>query len=1217
MATRQTLRDFLTSIGKTTDSISMPIDPGPDGIVNEGDDLGVDPGTEQALVNLSTGDSLLGDYASFTSRRNLYPLSPGAHEAPSSTRGSAIQQAQESSAPSVFADPSVSENGISLNRSNSTTFDAAGYTIDSIVDKTGDGSAQNGNELLPGVIPATSNSDAEIDQSRAVIGSFASLKKYNNFSPTSSPSSYADDDAGITITSGDYESSRSMRVQVGAGAYEPQTVELSADVSQEELQRVARSMILKAAGWDTSDFPNQAANPDTAFEGVTSGDMSKFPTISARKQGTPDHFRAQDAYGMPLASNGEDSLLSGRGDVIQKESDEAVYTRTRGSTHTTDQRFGDFDLNLESNERVQSLQAGIAMLGLANIIDRKVVSVSREIAELQVKNDSVLRGPYYPGTSIRSNVSAKTRALIDSFMFQTGIYSYTACVSEGLYSCFGLSGDFSALQAGIPFETPDLAIKYSTEIEKIAGDLAENYPSKYDSPMFMSQGFWRSVSESAYRSIVKMQQSAERVNGADFVEAILGMKDSLAVKIMNVFCSIGYQRLIIQGVSSEAVANGERVKNPYDVDSYPNAPGTRQMKSRDGQLLSNSSLAWRNSVLPSMFILPVEAMAATLDLDYMFDPDKGANPIKGMLGSTMYDKTYVKGTRNSNNIPPVAARLLEDRLGAEYVPFYFRDLRTNEIIAFHAFLESVTDGFTANYTETRGFGRADPVQNYSSTNRSINLTFWIAATSKEDFDEMWFKINKLTTMLYPQYTRGRSVTQKDESASVAAIINQNVNFEQPFSQLAGGTPVIRLRIGDLIKTNYSRSSFAKLFGVGNDTFFVTPNTTGAAVASALTAGLAGGTGAGSFGGDAGSFGTLTENIDIRLLPFLAYAGSPMEATQLTSLFQTQVGSGIAGAVADAAAEAGAYFLKNGFVNPFLYADRSRFFTNNIEGSGGDRAQNLGEDSAEALDTLNLRSGLILKARGTPYKTSSQNIRLQRPVLVKYVRSVKSNDQNRTGPAYQVEIDDPTVGADINGTRITVSAADLYVDSGQIVNIAATPGILLGLGAVAGLSGFVFNLGSGAAATGLAAAGLDAPIDVPLADFFGSVARTFTSPYNNPIAKAFEDRMGEGLAGVAKSMSFNWMEAPWETDWNSRAPMACKVTLGFAPIHDIAPGLDSNGFNRAPIYNVGQIMHDTFGQPRSDGGNASRYFYKKGGAIAENASNPEAVDLPTFQQTVRK
>ena len=38
----------------------------------------------------------------------------------------------------------------------------------------------------------------------------------------------------------------------------------------------------------------------------------------------------------------------------------------------------------------------------------------------------------------------------------------------------------------------------------------------------------------------------------------------------------------------------------------------------------------------------------------------------------------------------------------------------------------------------------------------------------------------------------------------------------------------------------------------------------------------------------------------------------------------------------------------------------------------------------------------------------------------------------------------------------------------------------------------------------------------------------------------------------------------------RAPKIVKVSINFAPIHDIAPGLDAGGFNRAPLYPVGPM-----------------------------------------------
>lgn len=1194
MATRQTLRDFLTNIGSTASSISLPVNPGSDEVVGEGDDLGREPNTEQPLLNFDSGKSLLGDYTSFITSRNDFPISPGTHESPGFDRGSSIPVAEASSAQEVFVRSNDRENAEGLNRSNSQIFDKSGYRLSEIIDKTGGGTAESGNELLQNVVSADANSDTTLDQSEAVLASFASFKKYNKFSPTSSPDSFARDESGTTIFSEDFTETRKINFQTGEGVYEPRVVEVSAEVDQDVLAKVARSAILKAAGWDQSVLPLEAVDPAKAFDDISNSTLSRFPSILRENQGITDPFRAQDSYNMPYASDGS-SFLGNRGDAIQKSLEEAKYMRTRGSTHAPDQPFGENPVK-NISEKIQSLQAGIAMVGLAAIVEKKLIDYNSYVSGLQISRDAVLRGPYFLGESTKSSATSKTRALIRSFMFQTGIYSYTACLSEGFYACLGFeSFSITGTARNIPDEIDTDSIVNVSDYKKYVENIANNFGKDfYKSPMGLSQGFWRAVSESAIRSAKNLRETASELNGSDFASCILGMKDSVVFKIMNIFAAIGYQRLIIQsGVSTaEIEKSGGQFKNPYDMDQYPTTPGTRQMKSRDGALLSNASLAWRNSALPSAFILPVEAMSLSLDMDYMFDQEKGSNPIKGMLGSTLHDKTYVKAIRNSNFIPSIVTKFIEDRLGAEYLPFYFRDLRTNEIVAFHGFLDNLTDGFTANYSETKGFGRADSVQNYSSTSRNIQFSFWLVATSKEDFDEMWFKINKLTTLVYPQYTRGRPVSQQDESTILGSWAKQTVNFEQPFSQLAGGTPVARIRIGDVLKTNYTRSNFAKLFGVGNDTFNASAAEGLAAVGVALTG---------------GGFGSDLANFDLRLAPFLLYAASPMELALFTNMLGSGTGQGAARAAADTLAELTSYTLKNGFINPFLASDRERFFRN-ILGSG------LGRDFSDAdfgdfLTDIGISSKVMLKARGTPYLVTEEGeqmyIRLRRPVFVK----VNSAAEGRTGTVYNVTINDSTIGDALNGKKFNVSAADLLVDSGQIVDIGSLPGILLSLGLITGASGVISNSISSGLNTAVSNnTSFDAPIDTPLADLFGSLGRTFTSPYNNPITRAFEDRMGEGLAGVIKNMSFTWMESPWEVDWNSRAPTACKITIGFNPIHDISPGLDSNGFNRAPIYNVGQIMNDTFGQPRPDGGAASRYFFKKTGATAENARSPDEYNL---------
>jgi hypothetical protein len=76
---------------------------------------------------------------------------------------------------------------------------------------------------------------------------------------------------------------------------------------------------------------------------------------------------------------------------------------------------------------------------------------------------------------------------------------------------------------------------------------------------------------------------------------------------------------------------------------------------------------------------------------------------------------------------------------------------------------------------------------------------------------------------------------------------------------------------------------------------------------------------------------------------------------------------------------------------------------------------------------------------------------------------------------------------------------------------------------------------------------------------------------NAIVRSFADTGGKGLAGFIETLNFDWYDkATWETTPDRVAPQICKVTMVFSPIHDITPGLDHLGFNRAPVYPVGVL-----------------------------------------------
>jgi len=135
-------------------------------------------------------------------------------------------------------------------------------------------------------------------------------------------------------------------------------------------------------------------------------------------------------------------------------------------------------------------------------------------------------------------------------------------------------------------------------------------------------------------------------------------------------------------------------------------------------------------------------------------PAGSSQAYRSLLGDDKRLTTFVPSEssgRTAKRISQADAQKIESILDAEYMPFYFQDLRTNEVIAFHAFLDDVTDNYTANYNASSGYGRIENVQTYKDTKRSVGCTLHIIGMNPTDFDYMWWQINKLTTMVYPQW----------------------------------------------------------------------------------------------------------------------------------------------------------------------------------------------------------------------------------------------------------------------------------------------------------------------------------------------------------------------------------------------------------------------------------------------------------------------------------
>lgn len=284
--------------------------------------------------------------------------------------------------------------------------------------------------------------------------------------------------------------------------------------------------------------------------------------------------------------------------------------------------------------------------------------------------------------------------------------------------------------------------------------------------------------------------------GSAFVETLRFIKQLADTKLMAAL------RMFIQ--QGDALLALEQNFLSENVDEFVSAGRARvhmaRVVDKSGEV--TSVLPFSTGRAPVVLLLPKSISGFTQDASAHME-----TPLVGSMDKLIRAR-YIPAQRiqhgtdaTPKTLDEYTVEYMERALDAEYVPFYFHDIRTNEIVSFHAFLESLSDGFSAAYESIEGIGRVEPVRMYKGTQRKIDMTFVVVSTNENDFGVMWEKINKMTTLVYPQYTQGRRHN-----------VGENYSFIQPFSQLVGATPLVRIRLGDLIRSNYSKFALARLFG---------------------------------------------------------------------------------------------------------------------------------------------------------------------------------------------------------------------------------------------------------------------------------------------------------------------------------------------------------------------------------------------------------------------
>jgi len=714
-----------------------------------------------------------GDYTYMPPRPNSYPIEPGYSETGAGA---------ETRLPGQFA------SGEDLERlSGNPTLRSAVSIQPSARENS---SAPNGNEV--NIDPAT----REIVQ--------ASVLSQNRF------------------TSGDKFTSRSYRNAAPRSPTGRTPGPNDGSVFEEMRQRAIETMLRAAGG---------SAGPGSSIEGLNSAGDLKTTTdrIGFKASSLLLPFRGIDegeakvagAVALRVGADREKFIAPGGGlDGLDNPSTDTIYdgkfgqdqpgdTAETQSVQYNDRSFGQLNSFLQQFSGKGTLNAvplallaygalfvGVSLVSLIiSIIVNKLPRPNPQTSSLPLGSE---RGPAFGKFLFNSdsdsgfldvyavvgNLVAKVIGVMQPYE-GLPVISYFLAALEGALSIIGINtdafvgGGVGGFLGAFGASSVNVAINFGTSpgyylvlIREIARDL-----------YYMSERFSSKIEAS-----------------------ILGIFDAIREMKLVRFIDTCARLGIINGVAREADASTEPDQRltttvPGAATPAPAGLGTNYFDvaqsrvSRSREVEGSRRLSWSHISLgyTRTELVTKESLRAFANYHVNDRKESGATALRRLRARKVF--------ADSGRIDPATREYHETLLDAEYMPFYFHDVRTNEILSFHAFLSALSDSFTANYTATDGFGRMDPIQTYKNTTRSISFSFTVVATSPEDHDNMWYSINKLVNMLYPQWSQGESVSDDKNK------------FTQPFSQTVAASPLIRVRIGDVIHSNYSRFALGRLFGL--------------------------------------------------------------------------------------------------------------------------------------------------------------------------------------------------------------------------------------------------------------------------------------------------------------------------------------------------------------------------------------------------------------------
>ena len=105
---------------------------------------------------------------------------------------------------------------------------------------------------------------------------------------------------------------------------------------------------------------------------------------------------------------------------------------------------------------------------------------------------------------------------------------------------------------------------------------------------------------------------------------------------------------------------------------------------------------------------------------------------------------------------------LEDEFFSKINPgdFYvrFKDLRDNNFIYFRGYVTGITENLSPSWNPVDYVGRSEPVYMYQKAERDISFNLKVYPNNQEQFNAMYLKMEKLTSLVYPEYLDDSSIS---------------------------------------------------------------------------------------------------------------------------------------------------------------------------------------------------------------------------------------------------------------------------------------------------------------------------------------------------------------------------------------------------------------------------------------------------------------------------